>query len=267
MREADPGLASANQQGAGVADLTVIYIAGPGRTGSTILGNALNELPGHFHAGELLALWQMLASGSPTSCGCGLPIPECPIWSRVLGTRLPENGMTIGEEAERAYSWLRSISFSMVVRRLRAGSLLPPGEATDAYLRLLRETYLAIRAATGARVIVDSSKAPVSAAALRMLPSVRRLFVHLVRDPRAVAYSWLTPKGHLVRQPVLFTARHWRRANVATEAVIAGLPPGSSVTIRYEDFATAPAETLGTCSPPSGRAGRRSPSSRMGSFS
>ncbi|MGH7776958.1 MAG: sulfotransferase [Candidatus Dormibacterales bacterium] len=227
------------------APLTVVYITGPGRTGSTLLGNALNEVPGFFHAGELLALWQMLATSSPTRCGCGKEIPGCPVWSRVLATPVPgEAGSTIGDQAARAYAWVRSIPFQTLMGRLLAGKRLPPGEETEAQLRLIGTAYRALREVTGARIIIDSSKAPLTAAAVTMLDGVRPFFVHLVRDPRAVTYSWLNPKGHLTRQPARFSARYWRQANLASQAIAAHLSAGSSLTVRYEDFVEAPGRVL-----------------------
>ena len=245
MRDPVPGSTGAPTAPSGQQTLTILYIAGPGRTGSTLLGNALNEVPGYFHAGELLALWQMLATHSPTGCGCGAEIPDCPVWSRVLATPLPEDEGTIGDQAARAYAWTESIPFPELVAQLRSGVRLPRDDETLAYLRLIGATYRAIQAATGARVIVDSSKAPISAAAATALEGVRTFILHLVRDPRAVAYSWLNPKGHLARQTARFSARYWRQANLATEALKRGLPAGSSITVRYEDFVAAPADVLG----------------------
>src|SRR5205823_1051409 len=47
----------------------VLYIAGPGRSGSTVLDQVLGELPGFVSTGELQALWQRgLVERRP--CGC-----------------------------------------------------------------------------------------------------------------------------------------------------------------------------------------------------
>ena len=61
----------------------VLYIAGTGRSGSTVLANILGEVDGVFAAGEVRYLWQRgLKEGR--LCGCGLPVRECPVWSKVL---------------------------------------------------------------------------------------------------------------------------------------------------------------------------------------
>src|SRR3954466_11303605 len=73
----------------------VLSIVGPGRSGTTILGNILGEVEGVTNAGELRWLWRRgLAERRP--CGCGLPPAECPRWSVVLDDmrrrRLPAAG-------------------------------------------------------------------------------------------------------------------------------------------------------------------------------
>ena len=61
----------------------VLYIAGTGRSGSTVLANILGEVDGVFTAGEVRYLWQRgLREGR--LCGCGVPVRECPVWGDVL---------------------------------------------------------------------------------------------------------------------------------------------------------------------------------------
>src|SRR4029077_18987486 len=75
------------------------------------------------------------------------------------------------------------------------------------YAEVAGRLYRAIAAATGARVIVDTSKRTGDAALLRCLPGVGPRVLHVVRDPRAVAYSWShrsgSPPGELA------TAGEW----------------------------------------------------------
>src|SRR3712207_6711350 len=62
---------------------SVLSIVGPGRSGTTILGNILGEVQGIVNAGEIRWLFQRgLLERRP--CGCGLPPAECPRWSVVL---------------------------------------------------------------------------------------------------------------------------------------------------------------------------------------
>ena len=48
----------------------VVSIVGPGRSGTTLLGEILGEVPGVFDAGELRWLWRR-GLGEDRRCGCG----------------------------------------------------------------------------------------------------------------------------------------------------------------------------------------------------
>ena len=63
----------------------VLYIAGSGRSGSTILDRILGQLDGFFSVGELCNLWDrgLLAH---RKCGCGVPVDQCPTWTGILAT-------------------------------------------------------------------------------------------------------------------------------------------------------------------------------------
>jgi len=58
------------------------------------------------------------------------------------------------------------------------------------YVTALESLYGAIQAASGAEVIVDSSKLPSYALLLRRMRRVDLRIVHLVRDSRGVLFSW-----------------------------------------------------------------------------
>src|ERR1700743_2959648 len=61
---------------------TVIYIAGSGRSGSTLLERVLGEMPGAVNVGELIDVFRRTAPLGER-CGCGLPFTDCPFWSGV----------------------------------------------------------------------------------------------------------------------------------------------------------------------------------------
>src|SRR5207249_8771406 len=69
--------------GDGAPAVKVLYVAGSGRSGSTILDRILGQVDGFFSAGELCNLWGrgLLAR---RRCGCGTPVPDCPVWGAVL---------------------------------------------------------------------------------------------------------------------------------------------------------------------------------------
>jgi hypothetical protein len=61
----------------------VLYIAGSGRSGSTILDNILGQVEGGFSVGELRYVWDRGIIQNRI-CGCGAPFRGCNLWKRVF---------------------------------------------------------------------------------------------------------------------------------------------------------------------------------------
>src|SRR5499427_9656408 len=61
---------------------TVVYIAGSGRSGSTMLERVLGEIPGFVNVGELIDLFRHVARHGER-CGCGELFADCPFWTSV----------------------------------------------------------------------------------------------------------------------------------------------------------------------------------------
>ena len=161
-------------------------------------------------------------------CACGERYSRCTVWSAVRERLRDVDG-------DRMLALDREL---LLTRRLaRAG-----GDSADAreYRAVLARLYDALCDVTGARVVVDTSKAPSYALALGRIPSVRLSVVHLVRDPRATAFSRL-------RDPdpddtgLVGSALLWDVWNVQAERLFRG--PGY-VRVRHEDFAVRPAGTI-----------------------
>lgn len=226
----------------------VLAVIGYTRSGSTILDNILGELTGFFSAGELHNLWERgLKEGR--RCGCGRAVPQCEVWSEVLdrafadATPRPEQLIGWRQQALRTrHTW-------RLLRQVPGGRSGSP--TVEAYARVAAALYRAIAAVTGARVIVDSSKRPSDAALLRLLPGFDPSFVHLVRDPRAVAYSWRRHKLELdsgrteemPRRGPLRSTAGWAAVNLAADAVRRRVP-SRSILLRYEDFVSEPRRAL-----------------------
>src|SRR5580704_5408151 len=164
----------------------VVYIAGSGRSGSTLLERALGEIPGFVNVGELIDLYRQVAAQGER-CGCGEPFAQCPFWSRV-GDRAFDGWQ---EQKLDATSQLQG----KVARQRRMPRLLAMRLAgarfraeVAAYGASYTGLYGAIAAEAGAACVVDASKWPVQALALARAGLDVRV-IHLVRDVRGVAYS------------------------------------------------------------------------------
>lgn len=130
----------------------------------------------------------------------------------------------------------------------RGGGKLLRSRWTEQYRDALGLFYRGISSVTGSRVVVDSSKLPLYGRVLGEVPGVERYVVHLVRDPRAVAYSWLrkkrsTPAGrnlaYMPQHHPVESSLEWDLCNVAAEG-LRNDAPGRYLMLRYEDFVERP---------------------------
>jgi hypothetical protein len=233
------------------AGVIVLCITGWCRNGSTIIGNILDEIPGFRHVGELHFLWKNAArTGANSKCGCGAVLTECPFWSARITELMSQGGDSLetyaAEVVRRQRTYVRTRHTWRVLRHGPSGrpASSPAKPGLRAHADLMSRTYLAIAAASGARVIVDTSKIPGEAALLPYLDGVTPFFVHLVRDPRAVAESWREPKQYVYAMSAAKSTAYWHGFNRASRAITRRYPE-RSLQLRYEDFLADPREAIG----------------------
>ncbi|MET8121872.1 sulfotransferase [Micromonospora sp. NPDC005189] len=239
-----------------MSPVRVLYLAGSGRSGSTLVTTVLGQLPGFFAAGELRYLWRRgILENRP--CGCGSPLADCPLWTRVRADLTDADPAGI---AARLAERLRLRGLPALLRRHRRGQPPVPGHPDDTHLARLyasiAEHALPDRAGG---IIVDSSKLPPYGALLGSLPGIDLYVLHVVRDPRATAYSWRRRRpldGRaddrlMSRPPVWKAALLWLVWNTATVRLWGDRPvddstAGRYLRVRYEDFVADPAGTTAT---------------------
>jgi len=228
----------------------VLYIAGDGRSGSTLLATILGNHEGFFPVGEIRAVWQALQRDE--LCGCGEPFSNCEFWRRV-GEHAFGGWKQVDVDAmlaaDRRFARHRSVP--------RLVALASRSAAANAELRelcrALELLYAAVREVSGCSVIVDTTKDPSYAFLLRRVPGLRLRYIHLVRDSRGVAYSWSKSEIELpefARHPTMrfmprlsswVAALQWDVKNAAIHVLT---PSAGRRRVRYESFVAAPAREL-----------------------
>ncbi|MFW6091965.1 MAG: sulfotransferase [Actinomycetota bacterium] len=231
--------------------MRVLYLAGWGRSGSTLLAAIMGQFPGAFAAGELRSLW---ARGMLEGrlCGCRKPVPACPVWEDVISGAA--FSLTAEEMADVQVTSLRTRDYPPAWLRLAARRGI--GERLERYVATYAAAYRAVEAATGADVVIDSSGYPLDALYLARYTDAEFYVLHLVRDPRPVAAAWASPKA--LDDTVDGSDSTFRQFSPAGSSAIWSLwnavidgPLGSAVgrdrvlRLRYEDFIADPEAAVG----------------------
>lgn len=225
--------------------LRIVYIAGAGRSGSTILERILGNSPQFFSVGEVRYYWEYIAA-TDRLCGCGQRLAECSFWQGVARRgAIAEDVVTRLAQAARRLDRTRNVPF------LAAG--LPrtrqfPREFLDGTRRL----YEVMQSFAPGRILVDSSKTPSHLHLLLRIPTIDVRVIHLVRDPRAYVYSesWrrkgdLRANGQtraMRRLPMGAALAAWIAENAFSGTW--GRRAGGYSILQYEKFAADPGPSI-----------------------
>jgi Sulfotransferase family len=230
--------------------IEVIYIAGSGRSGSTLLERMLGHLPGFLPVGELAYIWHRGFRDSQL-CSCGRAFLECEFWKEVAAAAYGSVDQAPQERLVPLISERNRIRF---IPQYRFPALRRPSFKRDlSEMRdLLSPLYLSLMRTPDTSAIIDSSKSPPYAYLLGSIPEITVSVVHLVRDSRGVSYSW----QKLVRRPEVIakteymggfspavTAHKWNVTNGLSELL--RFSARAYVRVRYEDLVARPQETIG----------------------
>lgn len=225
----------------------IAYIAGYGRSGSTILDIALGQHAAVMGAGEITSLTRHVWRHNEY-CACGNAIRDCSFWNSVL------QEWSIGQESglmeEYCALQQKFEGLSMLTRLLSGFGL---GKRFSLYTLHTKRLFSAMQACSGRQMIVDSSKLPGRAMAVAQIPGIDMRVIHLVRDGRGVAWSLL--KGYerdaksglqkeIKPKSVFRTAVRWSMVNLAVEYLSRKLGPERVMRVRYEDFASDPVTVM-----------------------
>jgi hypothetical protein len=221
----------------------VLYIAGYGRSGSTVLDIILGNHSEIFSTGELYNLSKYSISES-FSCTCGANFRDCSFWKTVV----PQ----IGDYD--FFNLTRKLESIFYLPRLFLG--LVPSEEKIKYRKYQQNLFANISTHSGKSIIVDSSQSSWPAAgrfiALNLLADLDVYVLHLIRNGldtmqsivihgsnRAIEGQRVNNNFSTLRAPL-----GWASANLWS-SLLGGLQSeGRYMMLRYEDFIRNPGKSL-----------------------
>ncbi len=213
----------------------LIYIAGHGRSGSTLLSALLSEADGCLSIGEPINLWS--AGLKVDKCSCGEHIMQCSFWGTVFKKYFQVNHWAdISIIKNTKPLWKIKDTLGIILK----GSNFVSQE----YLENLKNLYLALYEQSKKETLIDESKFFSYLYALKLTEAFEIKVIHLVRDPRAVAFSWQRNKIqqtiHMRKIPWHRTALRWVIEQFILFIFLKSLPQKNKHCIKYEDLINNP---------------------------
>jgi hypothetical protein len=226
---------------------TVVFIGAVGRSGTTLIERTLATSPRVVALGEVVHLWSRSVRDNEP-CGCGEAFADCPFW-RAVG--------------EHAFGGWDRIDLPALMRDRHTVDrnryipfLIAPGlaprrfrEAYGRHTGLLERLYDGIGAVASEdrdqTVLIDSSKHPSYLFLLRGLRNSRVLLLHVIRDPRGVAFSWSkrvqrpeSSQTTMERLGIFRASARWLSHNVLFQ--LASLAGVQRQQLLYDTFTSDP---------------------------
>jgi hypothetical protein len=249
LRVSTPDASRSNGDDAGDRRVPVLFIAGFGRSGSTLLDRLLGSTPEFHSGGEVGGVWwQGLVEDR--LCSCGAHFSRCPFWQAVGASSFSS---LRAPEIDAIVRYLRSIFPAQRLWRILIGRTRRNlvSSAPAGFFDTTARIYQGLQNVSGQQVVVDSSKLATYFVLLAQIPSVDIHIVHLVRDPRAVSHSWLRPlvadpdgRTSMSRFGAVKAGVLWLAMNAAVEFTARRMSL-SYVRVRYEDLVKDPAQIVG----------------------
>jgi len=166
--------------------MKLIYIAGDGRSGSTLLDSVLNNFDNSLSIGEFSRFWTRYIEGK-SNCGCRDNIRDCKLWSQIINEIDLKFNITI-EETEK-----RIIEIRLFKNFKKIDNFINDPKWRE-FCDLITYVYRRIFELTTSKIIIDSSKYPSWGYFLFKLNITEFYFINLERNLAEVANSWKKTK-------------------------------------------------------------------------
>lgn len=224
--------------------LRVVYVAGSGHTGSTLLSLLMDVHPSIASVGEVSVKPKIRRRGDQLQqkCSCGALVPECPFW-RGVSQRVSDDGFEFGPDNwTNDYRSENPLMNRLLVRHsslptIRAAqrwlsSSLPVYSAHLRHIDRVNVSFIrAVLAESRAEVFLDASKRSMRLLRLLQIPELDVKVVRLVRDVRGYAAS-AKRRGLTIDD----AANIWKKDQDVIAEMTAEMPPDRVFLLRYEDL-------------------------------
>lgn len=226
----------------------LLFIAGFGRNGGTLVDRILGAHPGSASLGEFRFVW-LKGLIRNELCSCGVSFRSCPFWTEVFDKAFGGFNTLNPTEVVALYRSVDRSRYVPLLAMQRRPAWLESG--LDSLRTILAPLYQAVAEVSGAEVLVDSSKFAGFGWVLSGMPGFQVDVLHLVRDPRATAYSWSKSRekpevreGRVLmpRASTASAAVQWSYRNLAAETL--ANHGGRYLRVRYEDLMKDPADAF-----------------------
>lgn len=198
--------------------------------------------------GESVYMWERGLVNNER-CGCGRAFAECPFWQEVGDVAFGGWHQVDPERLRELRAQVDDVKYVPAI--LMGWESATFRRRAREYVGYYERLYAGVQAVAGSDVIVDSSKVTSLAYLLARYSRFDVSLIHILRDPRAVAYSWTkvvrrpeitSGTAYMPRYSPLYMAALYSGHHVLLEALRTKRVP--VLNVAYEDFADDPMREL-----------------------
>lgn len=222
------------------------FIMAASHSGSTLLAMLLGSHPQATTIGDTAGTSNR--KNPDYRCSCGYKAQACPFWQRVID-QMARRGINVDvTDFGTRFEYPESRFINRALHAEHRGPVLEIIRDSVLWLsvewrrqfRTIAERNVAlvetVTKVTNSQILMDSSKLPHRLKFLLRIPELEVKVIHLVRDGRGVAHTYIQDNGWSVEK----SAIEWRRGILAAEKLLARLDRDKWIQVRYEDLCSDP---------------------------
>jgi len=201
----------------------VVYLLGPGRSGTTVLATILGNHKDIYSLGEMHQFYDHIRDN--LNCSCGAELSDCEFWGKILDTMpwVKKNAVNIQALSDELEY------HSSIPRHLLH---LHNKEKIESYNSFQTQIFNSCTKQTNSKILLDSAKYIGRWHSLKKNRSIQLKGIYLVRDVRGVIYSF-KKKVQTSRTP-LSAMVYYVLVNMLAQLIT--MFDKNVIKIKYEDL-------------------------------